>query len=85
MDREELDRQLKEQGKNIELQTDKFSSGRKKLAAGKQAGKQSGIFLFLPTDRTEKSGGAAGNQKYGCCTGGQRSWSGCRWDHDAGL
>lgn len=33
MDREELDRQLKEQGKNIELQTDKFSSGRKKLAA----------------------------------------------------
>ena len=29
MDREELDRQLKEQGKNIELQTDKFSSGRK--------------------------------------------------------
>ena len=75
MDREELDRQLKEQGKNIELQTDKFSSGRK----------QSGIFLFLSADRTEKSGGAAGNQKYGCCTGGQRSWSGCRWDHDAGL
>ena len=33
MDREELDRQLKEQGENIELQTDKFSSGRKKLAA----------------------------------------------------
>ena len=33
MDREEMDRQLKEQGKNIELQTDKFSSGRKKLAA----------------------------------------------------
>lgn len=29
MDREEMDRQLKEQGKNIELQTDKFSSGRK--------------------------------------------------------
>ena len=26
MDREELDRQLKEQGKNIELQTDKFLS-----------------------------------------------------------
>lgn len=34
MDREEMDRQLKEQGKNIELQTDKFSSGRKNWRRG---------------------------------------------------
>ena len=106
MDREELDRQLKEQGKNIELQTDKFSSGRKKLAAAavvllitsfiggcffgdiipgnKQGNKAESSYSFPQTEQ-KKSGGAAGNQKYGCCTGGQRSWSGCRWDHDAGL
>ena len=41
MDREELDRQLKEQGKNIELQTDKFC-----FRAEKTGGRGSGSFDY---------------------------------------